>query len=130
MKTKWNLLVVFVMLMTLVGGRVTTVQAAGDAAVGGYQVGFQLWQGAGFEGWAKTAITTQPDGTLTLDYASATTGSDPACGHHNHFLRAGCENRVHRIVLLRVDEETDLPVGCRRIHARKAPAGSTPVSNH
>jgi hypothetical protein len=29
--------------------------------------------GAGFEGWTKTAVTSQPDGALTLDSASATT---------------------------------------------------------
>ncbi len=73
MNTKWNLLVVSALLMTLVGGTVAPVQAAG-----GYQVGFQLWRGADFQGWTKTAVTTQPDGALTLDYASATPGSDPA----------------------------------------------------
>jgi hypothetical protein len=89
MKTKWNLLVVFVLLVMLAGGIVTPVQAAG-----GYQVGFQLWRGADFEGWTKTAVTSQPDGALTLDYASATLGSDPAGAYSGGNFYNGGSYRV------------------------------------
>jgi hypothetical protein len=89
MKTKWNLLMAFVLLVMLVGGSVSPVQAAG-----GYQVGFQLWRGADFEGWTKTAVTTQPDGTLTLDYASATPGSDPAGAYNGKNFYNGGSYRV------------------------------------
>ena len=89
MKTIWNLLAACALLMMLVGARATPVQAAG-----GYQVGFQLWRGADFEGWTKTAVTTQPDGALILDYASATPGSDPAGAYHGRNFYNGGSFRV------------------------------------
>src|SRR5512136_712259 len=78
----------------LVGASVPPVRAAGGAAAGGYQVGFQLWRGADFESWTKTAVTTQPDGALTLDYANATPGSDPAGAYYGKNFYNGGSYRV------------------------------------
>jgi hypothetical protein len=89
-KTIWYLLAACALLMMPVGASVSPVQAAG----GGYQVGFQLWRGADFEGWTKTALTTQPDGALTLDYASATPGSDPAGAYYGRNFYNGGSYRV------------------------------------
>jgi hypothetical protein len=74
----------------------TTVQAAPAAAgtTGTYQVGFQLWQGTDFSGWTKTAILTQPDGSLALDYANATPGSDPAGAYNGRNFYNGGSYRV------------------------------------
>jgi hypothetical protein len=71
----------------------TTAQAAGGTT-GAYQVGFQLWQGADFSGWTKAAILTQADGSLALDYASATPGSDPAGAYNGRNFYNGGSYRV------------------------------------
>ena len=89
MNTKWNLLLALAFLLVLVDGKVTSVQAAG-----GYQVGYLLWQGTDFGSWTKTAVTTQPDGTLTLDYASAISGSDPAGAYYDRNFYNGGSYRV------------------------------------
>lgn len=89
MKRRWNLFLAFTLLMGLVGGGVSTVQAAG-----GYQVGFQLWRGADFGGWTKTAVISQPDGILALDYASTAPGSDPAGAYNGRNFHNGGSYRV------------------------------------
>ena len=76
-------LVRIVWIGVLMLNTVSSVSAKGDV---GYQTGFVRWRAAedGFAGWELSGVTLKPDGTLEVDPATATSGTDPyAAGGYN-----------------------------------------------
>lgn len=72
------------LLAPLLGALITPAQAAG----GTYRTGFTRWRaaGGGFAAWQLSGVARAADGTLRLDSASASPGSDPypAGGYNGH----------------------------------------------
>lgn len=81
MKRSWIVLNLSLALLLALG---SVVPAAAKGETTGYQTGFTLWRGTDFSDWTLSGIVVSPDGTLALDYANATPGTDPyAPGAYN-----------------------------------------------